>query len=132
MPELDARERIGSFDEVELGFSEDQSLHETERCLECGCSEYYDCALRKYADRFEVDIANFIGEVKRHKVDDDHPFIVLDANKCINCGKCVRTCSEMLDVSALGFVHRGFKAVVPPGHGTPTSGNQLRQLRKLH
>ncbi len=119
MPELDPATRIGSFDEVELGFSEAQSLHETERCLECGCSAYYDCDLRKYADRFGVDIKDFIGEVKRHKVDDDHPFIVLDANKCINCGKCVRTCSEMLDVSALGFVHRGFKAIVRPAMERP-------------
>ncbi len=119
MPELDATERIGTFDEVELGFSEEQSLHETERCLECGCSVYYDCALRKYADRFQIDITDFIGEVKRYKVDEDHPFIVLDPNKCINCGKCVRTCSEMLDVSALGFVNRGFKAVVKPAMERP-------------
>lgn len=119
MPELPAGERIGSFDEVDLGFSETQSLHEAERCLECGCSEYYDCALRKYADQFEVDITDFVGEVKRYEVDKTHPFISLDPNKCINCGKCVRTCSEMLQVAALGFVHRGFKAVVKPAMERP-------------
>lgn len=114
MPELPADERTSTFDEVDLGFSEAQSLHEAERCLECGCSEYYDCALRKYADRFEVNIEDFIGEVKRYDVDKAHPFFVLDPNKCINCGKCVRTCSEMLEISALSFVYRGFKSVVKP------------------
>lgn len=114
MPELPVDERICGFDEVELGLTEEQSLHETSRCLECGCSQYFDCDLRIYADRFKIDISNFIGEVKRYDVDKEHPFIVLDPNKCINCGKCVRTCSEMLQVSALGFVHRGFKAIVKP------------------
>ncbi|NOY23576.1 MAG: molybdopterin-dependent oxidoreductase [Acidobacteria bacterium] len=119
MPELPVNQRTCTFDEVDLGFSEKQSLHEAERCLECGCSEYYDCALRKYSDRFEVNIADFVGEVNRYDVDKDHPFIVLDPNKCINCGKCVRTCSEMLQVSALGFVNRGFKAVVKPAMERP-------------
>ncbi|HEY6907633.1 MAG TPA: molybdopterin-dependent oxidoreductase, partial [Ignavibacteriaceae bacterium] len=35
-------------------------------------------------------------------------------NKCINCGRCVQTCSEVLKVSALGFVNRGFRTVVKP------------------
>jgi predicted molibdopterin-dependent oxidoreductase YjgC len=55
-----------------------------------------------------------MGETRKYKVDDRHPFIVMDPNKCINCGRCVRTCSEILEVSALGFVYRGFKAVVKP------------------
>ncbi len=100
--------------EVELGITEAQSLNETERCLQCGCSEYADCSLRKYCDEYQVDISEFIGETRKYMVDGRHPFILLDANKCINCGKCVRTCTEILKVSALGFVYRGFKSVVKP------------------
>ncbi len=114
MPELPADERAKTFDEVELGFSGGQAANETSRCLECGCSAYFDCDLRKHAVDFGVDITKFVGEVRKYKVDKAHPFITLDPNKCIACGRCVRTCSEILRVSALGFVYRGFKSVVRP------------------
>ncbi|MFH2094304.1 MAG: FAD-dependent oxidoreductase, partial [Bacteroidota bacterium] len=114
MAELPAETRIHNFDEVELGLTEEQSGEETFRCLECGCSDYNECSLRKYADDFQIDISKYIGETRKYKVDTRHPFIALDSNKCINCGKCVRTCSGILKVSALGFVYRGFKAVVKP------------------
>ncbi len=114
MPELPAAERAKTFEEVELGFSPKQARAETSRCLECGCSAYFDCDLRKHAVDFGVDITKFVGETRKYKIDKAHPFIVLDPNKCIACGRCVRTCSEILRVSALGFVYRGFKSVVRP------------------
>ena len=114
MPELPAASRAKTFDEVELGFSPEQAKNESSRCLECGCSAYFDCDLRKHAVDFNVDLKKFIGEVRKYKVDKAHPFIILDPNKCIACGRCVRTCSEILRVSALGFVYRGFKSVVRP------------------
>ncbi|MEW6486390.1 MAG: FAD-dependent oxidoreductase [Thermodesulfobacteriota bacterium] len=41
---LDAAERRGSFDEVALGYTEDEARREAERCLSCGvCSECYAC-----------------------------------------------------------------------------------------
>jgi formate dehydrogenase major subunit len=114
MPELPAKSRAKTFAEVELGFSPEQAKNETGRCLECGCSAYFDCSLRKQAVNFGVDIKKFVGGVNKYKVDKAHPFITLDPNKCIACGRCVRTCSEILRVSALGFVYRGFKSVVRP------------------
>jgi formate dehydrogenase major subunit len=114
MPELNARERIKTFTEVELGFSAAQTKNETNRCLECGCSAYFECDLRKHAENFGIDLKKFVGEVRKYPVDKTHPFITLDPNKCIACGRCVRTCSEILQVSALGFVYRGFKSVVRP------------------
>ena len=36
MPELTVDQRRGSFDEVELGFGEEQARAEAERCLRCG------------------------------------------------------------------------------------------------
>lgn len=119
MPELPAKERIQCFDEVELGLTPEQSDIEPKRCIECGCSEYYDCQLRIHADDFNVDISDYLGETRKYTVDTRHPFIVMDPNKCINCGRCVRTCNEILDVSALGFVSRGFRAVVKPAMEKP-------------
>ncbi len=112
MPELTAAARINTFDEVDTGFTYEQAMNECDRCLECGCSEYDDCVLRKYCTEYKVDITPLLGEVNKYEVDKRHHFITMDANKCINCGRCVRTCSEVLNISALGFVHRGFKTVV--------------------
>ncbi len=119
MHELPATERVKGFAEVELGFTEQQALNEAGRCLECGCSSYFDCELRTHASQLDVDITRFAGDVRRYKIDRSHPFIALDPNKCINCGRCVRTCSEILRIAALGFVHRGFKAIVRPSMEKP-------------
>jgi heterodisulfide reductase subunit A-like polyferredoxin len=44
MPRLAPRERKKTFEEVNLGFSEAQTLAEAKRCLQCGvCSECYRC-----------------------------------------------------------------------------------------
>jgi formate dehydrogenase major subunit len=117
--ELSAKDRINNFKEVEGAISEEQSICETGRCLECGCSEYDDCILRKYCDEYKIDITSYLGEVKKYLTDGRHPFIFFDPNKCIDCGRCVRTCAEILNVSALGFVNRGFKSIVKPAMEKP-------------
>jgi heterodisulfide reductase subunit A-like polyferredoxin len=44
MPRLAAQERSGNFNEVQLGFTEEQVRGEAQRCLNCGvCSECYEC-----------------------------------------------------------------------------------------
>jgi len=44
MPEAPVMERIHSFDEVELGFTEETAIREAERCLDCEvCSECLEC-----------------------------------------------------------------------------------------
>ncbi|OQY00743.1 MAG: 4Fe-4S ferredoxin [Desulfobacteraceae bacterium 4572_130] len=44
MPELAIEKRTGNFNEVELGYKEDQGKKEAERCLNCGyCSECMQC-----------------------------------------------------------------------------------------
>jgi heterodisulfide reductase subunit A-like polyferredoxin len=44
MPHLDPEERMKNFNEVQLGFSEEQIRKEANRCLACGiCSECYQC-----------------------------------------------------------------------------------------
>jgi heterodisulfide reductase subunit A-like polyferredoxin len=44
MPILQVGERVGNFNETELGFTEEMALQEAERCLSCGgCSECLEC-----------------------------------------------------------------------------------------
>ena len=44
MPRLSVEKRVGGFEEVEIGFTEEMALREAERCLNCGgCSECLEC-----------------------------------------------------------------------------------------
>ena len=46
---LDPEVRNKNFDEVSLGFTEEEAQAEASRCLECGCREYYKCKLLNVA-----------------------------------------------------------------------------------
>lgn len=47
-------------------------------------------------------------------VDDSHPEIVLNPNRCVLCGKCVWVCQHVLKTGALDFVLRGLQTRVAP------------------
>lgn len=117
MPALPPEERKKSFVEVEQGYSQEDVLRESHRCLECGCVSLFDCDLRRYATEYQVELKEFMGEAKEYQIDRRHPLIELDMNKCILCGRCVRICSEVVGVAAYGFVNRGFNTVVRPALG---------------
>ena len=117
MPELPVEEAKISFKEVELGFSEDDALSEAKRCLECGCFVNETCFLRKYCTDYLVNPAQFLGDKNKHPIDYTHPFIVRDANKCIYCGRCIRTCAEIQGPAVLGYIYRGFATLVAPEFG---------------
>jgi len=116
---IDVDARRGSFTEVATGFEPEDLTHEAERCLACGCVRYDDCDLRLYAEEYGVDMERFKGYVRRHKVDDRHPYIVYDPNKCVLCGRCIRTCARVLPIAALGLVGRGFRTEMRPAMNDP-------------
>ena len=116
---IDVEERRGNFDEVATGFEYEDNVHETARCLSCGCVRFEDCELRLYAEEYGVDMDEFKGYVRKHKVDDRHPYIVYDPNKCILCTRCIRTCGRLLAIPALGLVGRGFRSEMRPALNDP-------------
>lgn len=117
MPQIPLEKAICTFQEVETGFSEIQARREAARCLECGCQVNDTCTLRSYCSQYEVEMDRFMGSISRHPIDYTHPFIVRNANKCINCGRCIRTCAEIQGANVLGFIYRGFSAIVAPEFG---------------
>jgi len=117
MPTLNPKKRL-NFKEVELGYkSEKVAKHETQRCLECGCAEYFTCDLKKYCSEYEAEQGVYTGEFKEHEVDFRHPFIEIDNNKCILCARCVRICNEVAGTNALGLINRGFETYIAPSMG---------------
>ena len=120
MPQLTADERKGNFSEViPDGYTPEQAEEEANRCLECGCHDYFECKLIDLAHQYDVEPSKYAGDKNTIEFEDDHPFIVRDPNKCILCGLCVRVCDEVMGIGALGLVHRGFDTVVKPNLEKP-------------
>ena len=118
--QLNAAQRKDNFSEVVFdGLTEEQAIAEANRCLECGCHDYYECKLIELANQYGVKEDRFKGEKNLSEFEDNHPFIVRDPDKCILCGLCVRVCDEVMGVGALGLVQRGFDTVVMPNMGKP-------------
>ena len=109
-----------NFCEVEQGYAgEEFALAEADRCLECGCTEYYDCDLKNYATEYGADQKRFASQFKEFPVKFSHPQIEINNNKCILCQRCIRICKEVVGANALGLVNRGIHCYVAPSLESP-------------
>ncbi len=116
-----AEPRKKSFAEIESTLPVAAARAEAERCLECGCQDVKDCALKMHATEYEAVAKRFQGEITVHPIDDSHPFISRDPSKCILCGRCIRICLEVQGIGVFGYMHRGFASVVAPAFGRPSA-----------
>lgn len=76
------------------------------------CERAGDCTLQELAYFYEIRENRFAGERRQYTKKDMNPFIERDMEKCILCGKCVRTCDEIQGVGAIDISSRGFTAKV--------------------
>jgi formate dehydrogenase major subunit len=120
MPVLEPDKRKNNFMEISLGISAETAQKEAGRCLSCGCQAVFECKLRDLATEYQVDDKKYAGQKQHFPIrKDEHPFILRDRNKCILCSRCVRICSEVEGINALGFVHRGVHTSIEPTLGMP-------------
>lgn len=120
VPQLEAEERKDNFTEVVKGYSCEQAEKEAQRCLECGCKEYFKCKLLNIANMYDINPERFAGEKPtNYDGKDANEFIVRNTDKCILCGLCVRSCKEVMNISAIGLLSRGFKTDVSPAFKLP-------------
>ena len=111
--------RNKNFDEVSLGFTEEEAQEEAKRCLECGCREYFKCKLLKVAQRYDIMPERFKGVMPQKYTHDENAFIERNTAKCILCGLCVRSCREVMNLSSIGLLGRGFATDVSPAFSLP-------------
>lgn len=114
MPQRSAEERKKDFNEVNLGFSVETAMSEARRCLECGCHDYHDCKLIRYANDYDVHPERFAGDKHNCPRENKLVYIERDQNKCILCNLCVRVCDEEVGKALIGLVGRGFTTVIKP------------------
>jgi formate dehydrogenase major subunit len=90
---------------LELLFTERNHL-----CAYCVASG--DCELQSLAYTYQMDNTRYQYSWPNVIVDSSHPYVVLDHNRCILCGRCIRTCDEITGAHALDFGKRGWKTTV--------------------
>lgn len=89
-------------------------------CRDCTvCTRNGNCELQNIAFKVGIHSVRFPNNKEQVPIDLSSPSIVRDPNKCILCGDCVRTCSEIQAVGAIDFAFRGSKAEVTPAFGKP-------------
>lgn len=89
-------------------------------CRDCTtCHKNGMCELQSLAFRVGVHAVRFLNNRKEKPLDLSSPCVVRDPNKCILCGDCVRTCSEIQGVGAIDFAFRGSKMEVMPAFDKP-------------
>ncbi len=71
----------------------------------------YELGIEKSPLRDEGDVNTDI------PLDDTNPFYVRDMNKCILCGRCVRSCDWQSGYHAIDFQHRGIHTAINPPVG---------------
>ncbi|WP_315117350.1 NADH-dependent [FeFe] hydrogenase, group A6 [uncultured Clostridium sp.] len=92
------------------------SNHKRE-CTTCNRSE--NCELQMAARDLNVRDIKYIGEKISEPLDTSSPSVIRDREKCILCGRCISTCSNVQTVSAIGFANRGFNTKVETPYEKP-------------
>ena len=79
-------------------------------CLVCNANGR--CDLQRLAQEHGLRAPRYLnGDINTPAADYSHPFIKLEMEKCIACGRCVRACDQIqgsfiLAMAARGFAHR--------------------------
>jgi len=73
------------------------------------CYKNGKCELQALTNEYIVGEKGFIPLVplKGYTIDEFSPSIIKDDSKCIRCQRCVRTCNEIQNISALTVAHKG-------------------------
>jgi len=85
------------------------------------CEKSGNCELQALAYRFGILAPRFELQFPRREVDASHPDVMIDHNRCILCGRCVRASRDLDDKAVFGFVGRG-----PHKRIAVSSGARLR------
>jgi NADPH-dependent glutamate synthase beta subunit-like oxidoreductase/ferredoxin len=90
------------------GFTDEQARQEAARCLHCDCRKADSCKLRQYAQEYGARPAQYKSERRLFVQQAQHPQIIYESGKCIDCGLCVQIAAKAGEELGLTFIGRGF------------------------
>lgn len=100
---------------IELLLSEHNA--DCTKCLKNG-----NCELQSLSNEYRIGDSVLMDLLPFHPeytIDMSSPSIKKDDSKCIKCQRCVRTCTELQQVSALGVAHKGADLKISSFHDMP-------------
>lgn len=86
-------------------------------CLQCPRNG--NCELQRLAAEFGIRQVPYQNIVKDLPIDDSNPAIVLNPEKCVRCGRCVKVCQDMQNVWAIEFLGRGINGRIASAADVP-------------
>jgi formate dehydrogenase alpha subunit len=99
-----------------------------EDCLLCEKSD--TCQLLRLARELGVERTTMDRLRRRPRTtrtaDTSHPALIFNADKCVLCGKCVRTCHEIAGIGAIDFAFRGDRSRISPFGAKPLAESICR------
>lgn len=115
---------------AEGALTPDEARRESPRCLHCDCRKQTNCRLRRWSETCGAQAGRFKLRHRAFDMRDDHPDIVYEPGKCIDCGLCVQIAAEEGDRPGLAFVGRGFPVRVGIPLGAPLADALRRSGRR--
>lgn len=97
---------------LELLFSERNHI-----CPFCPRSGY--CELQKLGYEHGIEHVRYNYLFPALPVDNSHPYIAVDHNRCTLCGRCIRACDEWNGAHVLDLDNRGSKTMLIADNGVP-------------
>ena len=93
--------------------------------LDCPiCDEAGECKLQEYSVDYGQSAGRFVeAKVHKPKAVDLGPRIMLDAERCILCSRCIRFTRDIAGDDALGFINRGSYSTLTHYPGKPFDNN---------
>lgn len=93
--------------------------------LDCPiCDKAGECKLQEYSLDYGTSASRFVEpKVHKPKMVDLGPRIVLDAERCILCSRCIRFTRDVAGDDALGFINRGSYSTLTAYPGKPFDNN---------
>jgi formate dehydrogenase major subunit len=76
------------------------------------CEQSGDCELQKMAYRYQMQNVRYTYLFPAMKVDTFSQYLAIDHNRCILCGRCIRTCDQLESRHTLDFGGRGHNTTV--------------------
>ena len=121
---------LGTTDKVKAGREDILEFLLTSHPLDCPiCDKGGECPLQNLTMGFGPGVSRFKWDEKM-RLAKQYPLgdlIVLDRERCIQCGRCVRFQDEIVDDPVIGFFHRGRALEIvsysDPGFDSYFSGN---------
>ncbi len=90
------------------GFTMEQARAESSRCMHCDCRKADDCKLRIYSREYKARAGHYKSERRTFVQEFEHPEIIYEPGKCIDCGLCIQTAEQARERLGLTFIGRGF------------------------